>query len=82
VVRPINDLEGEVMAASDLSNDPHIRALRDALVNEHEATIAGAQQSADEAATRGDEDARKWYQEQADRLRAIPYPWDRPQSAA
>jgi hypothetical protein len=68
--------------ATDLSNDPHIRALRDALVAEHESTVADTQRHADDAAARGDEPGRRWYQEQADRLRAIPYPWEERQSAA
>jgi hypothetical protein len=71
-----------VRVVRDLSNDPHIRALRDALVAEHEATIADTQRHADDAAARGDESGRRWYQEQADRLRAIPYPWGEPASAA
>jgi hypothetical protein len=70
------------MMARDLSNDPHIRALRDALVAEHEYTIAEALRHAEEAAARGDESGRRWYQEQMDRLRAIPYPWDAQQPAA
>ena len=65
----------------DVANDPHIRALREALVTEHEATIAEAQQHADDAAARGDEWYRKWHQAAADRLRAMPYPWERPQPA-
>src|SRR5437899_209215 len=81
LVGSTNGLE-EVTVAADLSNDPHIRALREALVTEHEATVADAQHRADEAAARGDESGRRWYQEQADRLRAIPYPWERPAAAA
>ena len=78
----MSGLEEGTTVAPDLSNDPHIRALREALVAEHEATIADAQRHADEAGARGDERGRTWYQEQADRLRAIPYPWERPASAA
>ncbi len=66
----------------DLSNDPHIRALREALVAEHEAAVSDEQKRADEAAARGDEWYRKWHQDAADRLRAMPYPWERPASAA
>jgi hypothetical protein len=67
--------------ATNLGSDPHIRALRDALVAEHEATVAGAQRRADEAAASGDDAGHIWYQEQADRLRAIPYPWERASAA-
>jgi len=66
----------------DLSNDPHLRALRDALVAEHEATVARWQRYADEAAQYDDEWPGKWYQDAADRLRAMPYPWDQPTAAA
>jgi hypothetical protein len=55
--------------------DPHIQALRDALVAEHEETVARAQKRADEAAARGDEWYRKWHQGLADRLKAMRYPW-------
>ena len=66
----------------DLSNDPHIRALCEALVADHEAAVAESQREADEAAGRGDEWLGKWYQDTADRLRAMPYPWERPTAAA
>jgi hypothetical protein len=82
LVGSANGLEEGATVAQDLSNDPHIRALREALVAEHEATIADTQRRADDAGARGDEPGRRWYQEQADRLRAIPYPWERPASAA
>lgn len=82
MVSSTNGLVEGATVAPDLSNDPHIRALREALVAEHEATVTDTQRRADEAAARGDEPGRKWYQEQADRLRAIPYPWERPASAA
>ena len=66
----------------DLSNDPHIRALREVLVAEHEAAVADEQKLADAAAARGDEWYRRWHQEAADRLRAMPYPWEKAQRAA
>jgi hypothetical protein len=66
----------------DVANDPHIRALREAFVTEDEATIAEVQQRADDAAERGDEWYRKWHQDAADRLRAMPYPWERRRPAA
>lgn len=68
--------------SADMSNDPHIRALREALVVEHEATVAEAQHEADEAARRGDEWSHKWHQDTADRLRAMPYPWEAEQPHA
>jgi len=68
--------------SADLSNDPHIQALRDALVAEHEAVVAEWQHQADEAAGRDDEWLSKWHQDTADRLRAMPYPWERPTAAA
>lgn len=71
----------ESAVSADLSNDPHIRALREALVAEHEAAVAESQHDADEAAGRGDEWSRGWYQDTADRLRAMPYPWERPAAA-
>jgi hypothetical protein len=56
--------------------DRHIQALRDALVAEHEDTVARVQARADEAAARGDEWFRRWHQETADDLRAMEYPWE------
>jgi hypothetical protein len=66
----------------DPRNDPHIRALREALVADHEAAVAEGQHHADEAAERGDEWSSRWHQDTADRLRAMPYPWERPATAA
>jgi hypothetical protein len=57
--------------------DPHIKAIEDAIIADHEATIAEAQRRADEA---DDPWYRKWHQDRADRLRAMRYPWE--QSAA
>jgi hypothetical protein len=52
------------------------------LVAEHEAVVAEWQHQADEAAGRDDEWLSKWHQDTADRLRAMPYPWERPTAAA
>lgn len=59
--------------------DPHIKAIQDAIVHDHEATIAQAQRRADEAT---DPWYRKWHQDHADRLRAMHYPWERPAASA
>jgi hypothetical protein len=56
--------------------DPHIQALRDALVAEHEAHIAEIQRRCDDAAARGEEWYQRWYQRQVEDLKAMPYPWD------
>jgi hypothetical protein len=58
------------------STDPHIQALRDALVAEHEDTITRFQTWADEAAAQGKDWHHRWYQRQVDTLKATPYPWD------
>lgn len=57
--------------------DPHIQALRDALVAEHEARIAEEQEWADEAAAAGDERSHRRILEHIARLKAMPYPWER-----
>jgi hypothetical protein len=62
--------------------DPHVQALRDLLVADHQATIADIQRRADEAAARGDEWHRKWHQDDVDRLRAIRFPWEAADEAA
>lgn len=56
--------------------DPHIQALRDALIAEHEARIAEVQGWADEAAAAGDERNHRRNLEQVARLKAMPYPWE------
>ena len=53
--------------------DPHIQALRDALVAEHEARIAEVERQADEAA---DDWHRKFHQDRVAELRAMPWPWE------
>ncbi|HEY3261506.1 MAG TPA: hypothetical protein VGJ95_14770 [Pseudonocardiaceae bacterium] len=58
--------------------DPHIQALRDALVAEHTERIAEVQRWADEAAARGDDERQRWHLAHAERLKAMPYPWEHP----
>ncbi|UWZ40160.1 hypothetical protein Drose_02420 [Dactylosporangium roseum] len=65
-----------------MSNDPHIRALREALVAEHESTIAEVQGWADEAGAAGDTDRQRRHLAHVARLKAIPYPWEGKASAA
>jgi hypothetical protein len=65
------------MAHEDV--DPHIQALRDALIADHEQRIAEEQRAADEAS---DDWYRKWHQDHAAALRAMPYPWERVIDAA
>lgn len=55
------------------ATDKLIETIRAATITEHEAHIAEIQRLADEAT---DEWHRKRYQEQAERLRAMPYPWE------
>jgi hypothetical protein len=57
--------------------DPHIQALRDALMAEHEAHIAEVQRRVDHAAARGSEWFRQWHQDDLDRLKAMRYPWEK-----
>jgi hypothetical protein len=64
-----------------VSNDPHIKALRDALVAEHEATIAEAQHWADEAGAAGNAERQRRYLARVDQLKAMPYPWEQPHAA-
>src|SRR5262245_11643544 len=56
--------------------DPHVQALRDALVTEHEARIAEIQTAANEAAARGDVEAQRWHLAHIERLKAMHYPWE------
>jgi hypothetical protein len=56
--------------------DPHIQALRSALVAEHEDRIAEIQSWADEAAARGDGEAQRRHLAHVDRLKAMRYPWE------
>jgi hypothetical protein len=56
--------------------DPHIEALRNALVAEHEERIAEVQAWADEAAAQGDEDSARRYRARVARLPAMRYPWE------
>jgi hypothetical protein len=63
--------------------DPHIQALREVLVADHEAHIAEVQRRADEAAARGDDRWRDLHQGLADRLRAMapPFPGEKEDAA-
>lgn len=61
---------------------PHIQALRDLLVTEHEGYIAEIQRFADEAGARGDGKNQRWHLDHVARLRAMPYPWDQERPAA
>jgi hypothetical protein len=54
--------------------EEHIQALRELIARDQEDIIAGRQAKADSAHNESD---RVWYQRQADRMRAIPYPWGR-----
>jgi hypothetical protein len=58
--------------------DPHIQALRDALVAEHESRIAEVESSANQAAARGDFEAQRWHLAHIERLKAMRYPWEDP----
>lgn len=58
--------------------DPHIQALRDALMAEHEERIAEVQGWADDAASRGDADRQRRHLEHVERLKSMPYPWQNP----
>ncbi|HEX5541554.1 MAG TPA: hypothetical protein VFX60_08315 [Micromonospora sp.] len=64
-----------------MSADEHIRAMREALVAEHESRIAEVQRWADEAS---DDWHRRWHLDHVARLRAMRYPWqaDREAEAA
>jgi hypothetical protein len=65
-----------------MSVDPHVQALRDALVAEHQDRIAEVQQWADEAGAAGDLARQRWHLAHVERLKAMPYPWEERQSAA
>ncbi len=58
--------------------DPHIQALRDALMAEHAERIAEVQAWADEAAARGDVGGQRRHLAHVKRLKAMPYPWGHP----
>lgn len=65
-----------------MSVDPHIQVLQDALRVEHEARIAEVQAWADEAGAAGDVERQRRHQAHVERLRAMPYPWERERPAA
>ena len=53
--------------------DPHIQALRDALVAEHQARIADVER---QAAAAADDWHRELHERRAAELRAMPWPWE------
>jgi hypothetical protein len=57
--------------------DPHIQALRDLLVAEHEAWIAEVKGWADRAVARGDVERQRRHLADVERLKAMPYPWEK-----
>jgi hypothetical protein len=57
--------------------DPHIQALRDLLVADHEAWIAEVKGWADKAAACGDVEWQRQYLAHVERLKARPYPWEK-----
>jgi hypothetical protein len=61
--------------------DPHIQALQDLLRADHEAWIAEVQSWADRAAADGDVDRQRRHLEHVDRLKAMPYPWEKRDAA-
>lgn len=67
---------------ADMSVDPHIQALRDLLIAEHEERIAEVQRWADEAGAAGDAWRQRWHLDQVAQLKAMPYPWEQGQAAA
>jgi hypothetical protein len=64
------------------ARDPHVQALRDALVVEHEEHIAEIERRAAAAAARGDEWNHRRNLEHAAQLRAMRYPWETDPQAA
>jgi hypothetical protein len=65
-----------------MNDDPHVRALRDALRAEHEAWIAEVQRWVDDAAAAGDTERQRRHLAHIARLKAMPYPWEREPHAA
>jgi hypothetical protein len=64
-----------------VSDDPHIRALEDALRADHEAWIAEVQRWADDAEAAGDTQRMRRHFAHVARLRAMPCPWEQPHAA-
>jgi hypothetical protein len=64
-----------------MSVDPHVQVLRDLLRAEHEAWIAEIQGWADEAAAAGDAQRHRRHLDHVQRLKAMPYPWERQPAA-
>jgi hypothetical protein len=65
-----------------MSVDPQVQALRDLLRADHEAWIAEVQGWADQAAAAGDTVRQRRHQAHVERLKAMPYPWEREHSPA
>jgi hypothetical protein len=57
--------------------DPHIQTLRDLLRGEHARRIAMWQKFADGSAEVGDLKRQQKYLEEVERLKAMPYPWEK-----
>jgi len=57
--------------------DPHVQTLRELLRTDHEAWIAEVQQWADEAGAAGDMERQQRHLAHVQRLKAMPYPWER-----
>jgi hypothetical protein len=72
----MNDWEGDAMTV-----DPHMQALRDQLRADHEAWIAEVQQWADDAGAAGDVERQRRHLDHVERLKAMPYPWERADAA-
>jgi hypothetical protein len=65
-----------------MSEDPHVRALQEALRADHEAWIAEVQQWADDAEAAGDAERMRRHLAHVARLKAMTYPWEKAQHAA
>ena len=61
--------------------DEHVATLRGLLVAEHERWIAEIQSWADRAAADGDDERQHRHLAEVERLRAIPYPWEKAAAA-
>jgi hypothetical protein len=61
--------------------DPHVQALRDLLLADHEAWIAEVQEWADDAGASGDVVRERRQRAHVWRLKAMPYPWEQPHAA-
>jgi hypothetical protein len=64
-----------------MTTEEHMQALNDLLRAEHERSVAEVQRWADEAGAEGDIERQGRHLALAERLRAIPYPWERRKAA-